>query len=190
MTDLAPFEPSDLDALADDISEGTLDDAAAERAMRALCAIDRELARWQQLHDTERRRLDAWLEEVSNPLLGRREFFERCLEGYTRANHERTGAKSVKLPSGRAALRETPPKVEAVGDPIPEVHGDMVRTTLAFDKNRVKERTTWGKVLEDEEAPPGCKAWSVVDKATGETVPNLIYYLRDEPSFSVKPATS
>ena len=31
MTDLAPFEPSDLDALADDISEGTLDDAAAER---------------------------------------------------------------------------------------------------------------------------------------------------------------
>ena len=184
MTDLAPFEPSDLDALADDISEGTLDDAAAERAMRALCAIDRELARWQQLHDTERQRLDAWLEEVSNPLLGRREFFERCLEGFTRANHERTGAKSVKLPSGTAALRKTPDRVEVVGDAEPPER--FARVSVSWDKNRTKEDTNPGPVAEDYEAPEGYVAHVAVDH-TGAVVDGVVWLLRTDPVFTVRP---
>lgn len=179
-------EFADLDATADYFDgDRTVDDAAAEKAMRAVAFIDRQLARWEALAKAEHDRIDAWLAENCNPLAGRREFFLRCLEGYTRANHEATGAKSVKLPSGTAQLRQTPPKVEVIGDPIPEVHGDMVRTSLSFDKNRVKERTKPGPVLEDEDAPPGYEARAAVD-GNGELVPNVVYYVRTEPSFSVK----
>ena len=180
----------DLDAFADELDAGRdVDDAAAERAMRALVWIDRQVSRAEALAKSEHDRIDAWLAETTNPLLGRREFFERALEGFTRANHEQTGAKSVKLPSGTVALRQTPPKVQPVGDPIPEVHGDMVRTKLSFDLNRVKEVTRYGPIAEGEEAPPGCEARYAVD-GNGEVVPNLIYYVRVEPSFSAKPRSA
>ena len=189
MDDLERDEFAELDqAAAFFDGDRAVDDAAAEKAMRALRFCDRQLARWEALAKAEKERIDRWLEEQANPLLARRQFFERCLEGYTRANHEATGAKSVKLPSGTVALRQTPPKVEVIGDPIPEVHGDMLRTTVTFDKNRVKERTRPSDhAIEGEDAPPGCEARYAVT-GDGEIVPNVIYYVRVEPSFSVKPA--
>jgi hypothetical protein len=177
-------EFADLDATADYFDgDRAVDDLAAEKALRAVRFIDRQLARWEALAKAEHARIDAWLAETCNPLAGRREFFERCLEGYTRANHEATGAKSVKLPSGTLALRRTPDRVEPLPDSKPQER--FARVTVAWDKNRVKEATNPGPILEDYDPPEGFIAREAVDTA-GERVPGVVWLCRVEPSFSVK----
>jgi hypothetical protein len=164
----------------------TVDDVQADRALRALGAIDRKLARYEAVANAERDRIAAWLEEVSNPLAGRRQFFERCLETYTRANHELSGDKSMKLPSGTVQLRQSPPRIDTAGEPGDDIDPRLVRVTRAWDKAAVKHATKAGGQVEDHDTPEGFTAYAAVT-TEGEILPGVIYLVRDEPTFDAKP---
>ena len=183
MDDLERDEFADLDHTADTLGDRAVDDAAAEKAMRALRFCDRQLSRWEALAKAEKDRIDRWYEEQANPLLARRAFFERALEGYTRANHEATGAKSVKLPSGTVSLRKTPDRVEV--EPGAEPQDRFARVKVEWDRHAVKEWTNPGPRLEDYDAPEGYEACVAVD-TDGLVVPGVVWLLRVEPSFSVR----
>lgn len=163
-----------------------LDDAAADTAMRALAATESEMARWEDLARRRKAEIDEWLEDRLGSLVNRRTFWMRCLETYARANHELTGAKSVKLPSGTVQLRQVPPRIEAAGEPTDDVDAGFVRTTRAWDKQAIKQATAIGPLLEDHDTPDGFAVYAAVTPA-GERLPGVVYLVRTEPTFDAKP---
>ena len=184
-SELDAYLIGDLDAEVDDWRPD-LDDAQADRSLRAVAAIDRQLARYEALAKAERDRIDAWLAEVSNPLVGRREFFVRCLETYARANHEATGAKSMKLPNGTLQLRAGRTRVEATDDPSEDAPAELVRVKREWDKNRIAEDFNPGGIVEDPDTPPGFVTRQAVHARTGEVSDRFVFRVPVERTFSLR----
>lgn len=176
------FEALELDA----VDPGQLDDDAADRAMRALGRIDAEMDRWETLARQRKADIDEWLSDRLGGLLDRRDFWLRCLETYARANHEVTGAKSVNLPSGKVALRQTPPRIDTAGEPDESVPPALLRVVRAWDKRAVKEATKPGKVLEEYDGPADYVAHAAITD-DGEILDGVVWLVRTEPTFDAKP---
>jgi len=176
------FEAVDLAAV--DLS--ALDDDSADRSLRRLARIEDEMGRHEIIARQRKQAIDDWLEDRLSGLIAQRDFLHRCLETYARARHEITGAKSVKLPSGTVALRQSPPRIETGGEPTDEVDARLVRITRAWDKRAVKESTELGPQLDRHDTPDGFVAHAAVTHE-GEVLPGVVYLVRTEPTFDAKP---
>lgn len=125
----------------------SLDDA--EWAMRTRSAIVDELAALQEQAEAWRQRVDAWLDQVSRPLVGRVAYLDDRLTTYQaarRAKDERRN-KTLYLPSGEVRSRSVAPKVTL------RVRDDDERLIAWAKQNApaaldVKERVTVSKARE------------------------------------------
>lgn len=125
-------EPQDglVDALADYLSDG-LDDAyelladqqpaafevtnqvTANRLLRRLARVEARATEAHELAAAEVQKVNAWLEEVTAPLMREREWLVRALEGYARRSFEEDPSRQTfKLPNGTLSLRKATPGVE------------------------------------------------------------------------------
>ena len=185
-TEATPFdlyeEPADLAELdGDPVTASTIDEA--DRAVWVIARIDRDAAELEAVFD---RRIKALQERKADALAAfekRRAWWEQTAEGWMRAHHTETGAKSVKLPSGTLSLRKLPNRIDGTpGDDAPET---LVRVKRSWDAQAVKNFTSPSPEPIDETDTHYVHAAVTAD---GEVIAGLTHLVPKAPSFSVKPA--
>lgn len=123
----------------------TLDDA--EWAMRMRAAIADELSALHEQAEAWRDRVDAWIEQVSKPLVGRISYLDDRLTAYQaarRAQDEKRN-KTLWLPSGEVRSSSRSPKVALR---VREDDEQLVAWAKANAPSAVKERVLVSKVRE------------------------------------------
>lgn len=173
----------EFDPDAEPIDLGDVD--AADRALRRVARIEHDMSRLEKLAAARKAQIDEWLNETVAPLEREREWFARAVEGWARAHLADQKAQTVRLPSGRVALRRTPPRLEAVADPPAEADPTLVRVSRSWDKANVKQRTSVGPELPGYDAPDGFVGHAVVN-ADGEVVAGVVYLVRSEASCTIR----
>lgn len=107
------FLSADFDTLMQGEEEVSLGgDQDATWALRKLAALRKQTAANNAIAEAEANRIAAWLAAVNEPLKKQIQFVEGILNGY--AVHERTAnkRKTIVLPYGKLATRETADKWE------------------------------------------------------------------------------
>lgn len=127
---------NDFDTLMQGEEEVTLGgDQDATWALRKLQALRKQVAANNAIAESEANRIAAWLAAVNEPLRKQVTFVEGILNGY--ATYERTtnDRKTIVLPYGKIATRETADKWE-VADPdafmkwAEKGHPELLKTTV------------------------------------------------------------
>jgi hypothetical protein len=133
-------------------------------AMRKYRGLAQRRAQYEALAEAERRRIDEWLERVVEPLEGRLEFYGGHLQAWAMQERSR-GRKSVDLPDGKIATRQSTPTVDV--DKIRFVEWaqeadrlDLLRASYSPDMAAIK-----GAVV--------VNGADVLDPITGEVIPGL-----------------
>ena len=186
MTDLAPFEPSDLD---DDLyvnepaTAATIDEA--DRAVWVIARIDRDAAELEALYNRRIAELQERKAEALRRFEDKRKWWERTVEGWMRAHNAETGAKSVKLPAGTISLRKLPTKVDG-SEPSKDAPAHLLRVKRSWDAQAVKNYTSPSPEPIDETETHYVHAAVTAD---GEVIAGLTHLIAKQPGFSVKPAT-
>jgi hypothetical protein len=133
-------------------------------AMRKYRVLAQRRAQYAALAEAEHRRIQEWQDRMEEPLSGQMEFYGGHLQAYAMGERLQ-GRKSVDLPDGKVATRQTAPSVEV--DKIRFVEWaqesnrlDMLRVTYAPDMTMIK-----GSVV--------VNGVDVIDPITGEVIPGL-----------------
>lgn len=159
MTDL--IDQTALEAALDDWLAGAADETETapetqeqtDRLIGAWRGVQRRIAEVKTLVAERKRLLAAWEEDQMAALEGRAAQLEQLLEGWTRAQHERTGRQSWKLPNGTLALRKQQPKIISLGDGVPVDEAetllgpDVIKRIEEVRLGEVKARTVPGDII-------------------------------------------
>lgn len=85
----------------------------ANRLLRRLARVEARATEAHEAATAEVQKVNAWLEEVTAPLMREREWLVRTLEGYARRSFEEDPTRQTfKLPNGTLSLRKATPGVE------------------------------------------------------------------------------
>lgn len=105
----------DLLASSEDAPRWRVTDlGSAEWAMRHVASADRRIAELEAQREDWTSRISAWFDQASSKERARRAFFSAHLEAFARSERATGGAKTVTLPSGTVATRESPAVAEIV----------------------------------------------------------------------------
>jgi phage host-nuclease inhibitor protein Gam len=89
-----------------------IDDAGAVWAMRKLAVQNEQLQINQQIAETEKARIDQWLEKVNTKPQQSADYFTAILTDYARNQRAESGRKSIQLPHGVVKSRITNSKIK------------------------------------------------------------------------------
>lgn len=182
--DLDAFIVSDIDLEAEPPTLAGIGDA--DRALRQIARLDRDLARYEALAKHRVEQIQAWLHDRSDIILRRREWWERSAEGWMRAHHAETGIKTEKLPSGTLQIRAAKPRVEALTrEPGDDIDANLVRVQRQWDKRQIADACTPGPELDDIEAPDGYTAHAAITP-DGAALEGVALLVPVKDSFSMR----
>lgn len=176
------------DALAE-LGEEPTDIDHAAKLLGAMRGIDRRVAEVDRLVSRRIEELREFHRAKRDPLLARRAHLERLIDGWARAESERTGRKTWKLPEGEIAVRGRQPRM-VLDDRVP-VDDDLlgrvaglvpsaVRTERSILVGEAKKVGVPASVIEDyPDVPEGYNAATVQvpdpsDPAKLVDVPGLV----------------
>lgn len=186
-TDLDRFMVADFAELdpATDPAPVITDIALADRALRKIAEAERRKAKAQNYAADEIQRVGKWRDAQVATADADIAFWSGSLESWLRAVVRDGGTKTQKLPNGIARLRAVPPKVITEADPDETAPDELVRVKRTWSKTDISKFTSLGNQIEGEgPVPEGTRVHQVVT-ADGELVPGVVYWVTDEPSFSV-----
>lgn len=146
------------------------------RLLRRLRWIDRNLAQVADDEAREKRLVGEWAERERGPWLNMRRYVMQALEGWTRAEHARTGVQTVRLPPGALELRRRRTSVEVIDERAGDLMDaaaleDLVRTKHEPDKRAIGSVCEAGPVvneLPDEGLVERVIVYRHVNSETGE----------------------
>ncbi len=193
LDDYAVGDDSDPITYDPDSPPPVADADAANRLLRMLRRSEREEAEIRAVAASELSRITRWCEDRCRGFASQRAWLEKGLESWMRANFERTGTKTVKLPNGEVKLRAARSSVAAGPTAVfelvtmPDDAGMVfVEVEHKLRKADVLARCEAGPVLDSWEAPEGTTAHAAVWTETGEALPDLAIIVPDAPTFSAK----
>lgn len=167
------------------------DEADAVRLLRRIAWATRRTTSVEAAAREEVRRVEAWAAEQTDGPARLVEWCERSLEVWMRRHNERTGAKTVKLPSGELRLRAGKIRIEAAAldaaaaDALAAIDGDLVRRRYEVAKTRVVEVLVQGPPVGVD--ADGHVPHAAVDPASGEVVAGVMFLVPSRPSFGYTP---
>lgn len=134
-------------------------------AMRKYRVLAQRRSQYEALAEAERRRIQEWLDRVTEPLEGQMEFYGGHLQAWAMQERAR-GRKSTDLPDGKVSTRQSTPTLEVDKSTFTEwAQGanreDLLRVTYAPDMARIKESVV-------------VNGADVLDPTTGEVIPGLM----------------
>lgn len=176
---------ADVDPTTDPVPVIT-DIGYADRALRKIAEAERRKQKAQNYAADEIAKIVKWRDAIVATADADVAFWRQSLESWHRAVVRDGGAKQQRLPNGTVRLRAQPPKVVVESDPTESTPAEMVRVKVEWAKSEVGKRTSLGPELDDVDGPvpEGTRVHAAVT-ADGEIVAGVVYWVTDEPSFSV-----
>lgn len=178
---------ADVDPATDPLPVIT-DIGYADRALRKIAEAERRKARATNYAAEEIAKASKWRDAIVSTADADIAFWKQSLESWMRAVHRDDGIKSQTLPNGVCRLRSQPPKVVVESDPTEATPAELLRVKTEWAKSEIPKRTKVGPEIPLDKAdgpiPEGTRVHSCVT-ADGEIVPGVVYWITDEPSFSV-----
>ena len=161
----------------------------ADRALRKIAEAERRKARATNYAAEEIAKVGRWRDAIVSSADADVAYWKQSLEAWHRAVlRDDPEAKTQKLPHGTVRLRALPPKVMVEGDPDEQAPAELVSVKRSWSKTAISKRTSIGPEIPLDEAdgpiPEGTRVHRAVT-ADGEVVPQVTYWVTDEPSFSV-----
>lgn len=170
------LSPTDIGALEVDGQD------AANRAGRALARLQRDEDEIRAVVQAERDRLDAFLADRMAGIEAARKRVADGLEGYARAEKQRRGVATMKLPSLTTRVKKAQPRLGGALTPeVIEAYPDIVRTKPPeLDKAAAKKILQPGPKIE---SGPTHDVHAAVD-ADGQTVEGITFEVPRFDSFT------
>lgn len=177
-----------------------------DRMLGACRAINRERAEVEATYAHRVAELAQWRDERFAVLDGRRSRLETRLEGWARAEHERTGGrdKTWKLANGTLEIRPADDVIELaaspdkIGDELKAVgHGDLTFPKATASKTLIlqaieKGAYEVGPPVADYELPAGRQTYTahrvITDPDAGEALPGVYLLRPSRKRFNLRPA--
>lgn len=205
MTDTAALTASldewaegDLDDEAEQLTEdaaATLDPDVVNRMLRRMRRLEDEAANVTNLASAEFQRIVTWRTDRLATIKRQADSLAVVLDGWARANYQRTKACTVSLPNGDLKLR--PPSPSFVCD---DPHGlwawcsdsgereDWVseRPVYTPDASRLRLLLKPGAAVGEADLETGLVSYEAHDPATGEVVPHVVIRQLPDRKFTYK----
>jgi len=166
-----------LESSLDEIGDEPADQEQADRLLWALRGVRRRRAEVTDVGKARVQMISVWAGQQTDQLDARAAHLERLLEGWTRAEHDRSGRKSWPLPAGQLKLqaRRTRSEVDARMEAADAAHhvgalvgtgmlpSDAVKVERTVRAGTVKDNTVPGDVIPDyPNTPEGYEARTAV----------------------------
>lgn len=169
-----------------------LDPTTANAVLRKLRALQRQRGEVIAVAHAEQDRIDAWKRDRTETIDSQAAYLERILDGFMRAEHARTKAKTLQLPNGTLRLRAPSSRVEVVDQAAfvawaREHHADLLTTPEPQPVKAAIKKLPLGGITSRHD---DVELLAIHDPDTGEAVPGVLVErsTRDTFGFTVASA--